>query len=54
MLNPVKIIVDTNLWISFLISRDFKRLDQQILSEEVKLTVRRANMRFNHPDNQSL
>ena len=32
-----RIVVDTNLWISFLISRDFKRLDERIRKGKVKL-----------------
>lgn len=32
-----RIIVDTNLWISFLISKDFKKLDQQIISGKIKI-----------------
>ncbi len=29
-----KIIVDTNLWISFLIKKDFKKLDERIKMEQ--------------------
>lgn len=32
-----KIIIDTNLWISYLISKGFKRLDKQIFSEKAEL-----------------
>lgn len=32
-----RIIVDPNLWISFLISKDFKKLDQQIISGKIKI-----------------
>jgi putative PIN family toxin of toxin-antitoxin system len=35
MLNKVsRIIIDTNIWISFLITKDFTRLDEIILSKE--------------------
>jgi uncharacterized protein len=30
-----KLIVDTNLWISFLIKKDFKQLDEQIKKEKL-------------------
>lgn len=32
-----RIVIDTNLWISFLISKDFKNLDEQIKKKKVKL-----------------
>jgi len=32
-----RVIIDTNLWISFLITKDFKRLDSKIKSGRVKL-----------------
>jgi putative PIN family toxin of toxin-antitoxin system len=32
-----RIIVDTNLWISFLINKDFKKLDQRIIDRSVKV-----------------
>ena len=32
-----RIIVDTNLWISFLIKKDFKKLDERIKKGKVKL-----------------
>ena len=32
-----RIIIDTNLWISFLITKDFKGLDDKIKKEEVKI-----------------
>jgi uncharacterized protein len=32
-----KLILDTNLWISFLIKKDFKKLDRKIKTGEVKL-----------------
>ena len=32
-----KIIIDTNLWISFLLNRDFSRLDKLLLKDEVTL-----------------
>ncbi|MDQ2794795.1 MAG: putative toxin-antitoxin system toxin component, PIN family [Bacteroidota bacterium] len=34
---PHRIIVDTNLWISFLLTRDFARLGQLISSDKVTL-----------------
>jgi uncharacterized protein len=35
--NVSRIIVDTNLWISFLITRDFEKLDEIIFSKRVIL-----------------
>lgn len=32
-----RIIVDTNLWISFLITKDFKKLDVKIEKQQVKI-----------------
>ena len=32
-----RLIIDTNLWISFLIKKDFKKLDDKIKSGKVKL-----------------
>jgi putative PIN family toxin of toxin-antitoxin system len=32
-----EIIIDTNLWISFLISKDFKQIDSKIFSGEIKI-----------------
>lgn len=32
--NPKKIIIDTNLWISFLITKNYKQLDEIIFSGE--------------------
>jgi putative PIN family toxin of toxin-antitoxin system len=32
-----RVIIDTNLWISFLITKDFKELDSKIKSGKVKL-----------------
>ncbi len=32
-----KIIIDTNLWISFLIKRDFSKLDSKIKAGTIKL-----------------
>jgi putative PIN family toxin of toxin-antitoxin system len=32
-----RIVIDTNLWISFLLSKDFKKLDEQIKKGKVKL-----------------
>jgi uncharacterized protein len=34
---PNRIIIDTNLWIAFLITRDFKKLDHKITSGKVKV-----------------
>jgi uncharacterized protein len=36
-----KIIVDTNLWISYLISNEYKRLDKLILSDKARLVFSR-------------
>ena len=35
--NPQRIIIDTNLWISFLITKDFSGLDELIFSDRYKL-----------------
>lgn len=35
--NPTRIIIDTNLWISFLITKDFVRLDEIIFSRKAIL-----------------
>jgi putative PIN family toxin of toxin-antitoxin system len=35
--NQVKIILDTNLWISFLIKKDFSKLDALLFSGQIKL-----------------
>lgn len=32
-----KIVIDTNLWISFLITRDFKKLDERIKKKRVRI-----------------
>lgn len=32
-----RIVIDTNLWISFLLNKDFKKLDEQIKKGNVKL-----------------
>ncbi|MDP2887935.1 MAG: putative toxin-antitoxin system toxin component, PIN family [Bacteroidota bacterium] len=32
-----KIVVDTNLWISYIITKGFKRLDKLIYSDKVRL-----------------
>lgn len=34
---PDRIIIDTNLWISFLITKDFKKLDEKILTGKVRI-----------------
>lgn len=35
--NPKRIVIDTNLWIHFLISKDLSNLDQDIFSGKVRL-----------------
>ncbi|SKB61481.1 putative toxin-antitoxin system toxin component, PIN family [Dyadobacter psychrophilus] len=35
--NPERIILDTNLWISFLISKDFSKLDKILFSRKCRL-----------------
>jgi len=35
--NQIKIIIDTNLWISFLISKNYKNLDDLLFSNAVKI-----------------
>jgi len=35
--NSKRIILDTNLWISFLISNDFDKLTQLLISHQVQL-----------------
>jgi len=35
--DPVRIILDTNLWISFLIKKDYSRLDSLLFSRQVIL-----------------
>lgn len=32
-----KIIIDTNLWISFLITKDFKKLDKKIKNKSIRI-----------------
>jgi len=32
-----RIVIDTNLWISFLITGDFKKLDEQIKKRRVRI-----------------
>ena len=32
-----RIVIDTNLWISFLLNKDFKKLDEQIKKGKIKL-----------------
>jgi putative PIN family toxin of toxin-antitoxin system len=34
---PDRVIIDTNLWISFLLTRDFKKLDEKIVAGKVKV-----------------
>ena len=35
--SPIKVIIDTNLWISFLISKNYKQLDEIILERNCTL-----------------
>lgn len=35
--NEIKVIVDTNLWISWLITKDYKKLDKVFLKKNFKL-----------------
>lgn len=35
--NPTRIIIDTNLWVSFLISKDYSKLDEIIFVQKVSL-----------------
>ena len=35
--NPERIILDTNLWISFLVSKDFSKLDKILFSRKCRL-----------------
>ena len=32
-----KVVIDTNLWISFLITRDFRKLDKKIKSKAIRI-----------------
>lgn len=34
---PDRIIIDTNLWISFLLTKDFKKLDERIIKGKVRI-----------------
>jgi uncharacterized protein len=34
---PDRIIIDTNLWISFLLTKDFKKVDEKIITGLVKI-----------------
>jgi len=36
-IRKIKIILDTNIWISFLITKDFKKLDLLIIKGEIQL-----------------
>jgi putative PIN family toxin of toxin-antitoxin system len=36
-IRKIKIILDTNIWISFLITKDFKKLDSLINKGEIRL-----------------
>jgi uncharacterized protein len=35
--NPTRIIIDTNLWVSFLISKDYSKLDEIIFTQKASL-----------------
>lgn len=35
--NPTRIIIDTNHWVSFLISKDYSKLDEIIFAQKVQL-----------------
>lgn len=35
--NELRIIIDTNLWISFLITKDFSKLDKLLVNDNLKL-----------------
>lgn len=35
--NPNRIIIDTNLWVSFLISKDYSKLDEIIFTQKASL-----------------
>jgi uncharacterized protein len=35
--NDIKVIVDTNLWISWLITKDYKKLDKLLVNKKTKL-----------------
>lgn len=35
--NELRLIIDTNLWISFLITKDFSKLDKLLLNDNLKL-----------------
>ncbi len=35
--NPVRVIIDTNLWISFLIKRSYSEIDLLLFSQEINL-----------------
>ena len=35
--NDIKVIVDTNLWISWLITNDYKKLDKLLINKKTKL-----------------
>lgn len=35
--NPKRIVIDTNLWIHFLISKDLSNLDRDLFSQKAKL-----------------
>lgn len=68
MKNNLKIIIDTNLWISFLISKDYSKLDKIIFENKAKLlfseelldefleVIKRPKFRrfFTHEDTEEL
>jgi putative PIN family toxin of toxin-antitoxin system len=36
-IKPIKIIIDTNIWVSFLITNNLKQIDQNIISGKIRL-----------------
>lgn len=34
---PEKVIIDTNLWISFLLTKDFKKLDERLFAGKIRV-----------------
>ncbi|MES2278484.1 MAG: putative toxin-antitoxin system toxin component, PIN family [Bacteroidota bacterium] len=36
-IKPDKVIIDTNIWVSFLITNNLKQIDQKIISGEIRL-----------------
>lgn len=52
---PSKVIIDTNLWISFLIGKELQNLKDLIVSEKIQLitTDQLLNLRSLCPDQNS-